>query len=80
MSKKEIAFEEAMSSLEESIKKLESGELSLDDSLSEFEKSIALVKICQSKLDGAKQKVRILIEDANGSVTDAPFGAESDET
>ena len=79
MNKKEIQFEEAMLTLEESIRKLESGELSLDDSLGEFEKSISLVKICQAKLEGAKQRVRVLIEGKDGSVTDAPFGIDGDE-
>jgi exodeoxyribonuclease VII small subunit len=79
MSKRDMTFEEAMLTLEQSIKRLESGELTLDESLSEFESSIKLVKLCQKKLDGAKQMVRILLEDSDGCVTDAPFTDSGDD-
>ena len=71
--KKNINFEEAMISLEDIVKKLESGTLSLDDSLKAFEEGIALVKICNGKLDAAEQRVKILIEGKDGTITDAPF-------
>lgn len=76
--KKNINFEEAMSSLEEIVKKLESGTLTLDESISEFENAIKLVKICNEKLEAAEQRVRILTEGQDGTVTDKPFDS-SDE-
>lgn len=71
--KKNINFEEAMLALEDIVKKLESGALSLDDSLKVFEEGIGLVKVCNGRLDAAEQKVKILIEGKNGAVTDMPF-------
>ena len=77
--KKNISFEEALASLEEIVKKMEYGELTLDESISSFEEAIKLVKICNEKIESAEQKVRILTEREDGSITDAPF-IESNET
>lgn len=71
--KKTMSFEEAMLSLEDIVKKLESGGLSLDESLSSFEEAVKLVRFCNDKLESAEQRVRILVEGEDGSVTDAPF-------
>ena len=76
---KSISFEEAMLKLEDSVAKLENGNLSLDDSITEFGNCVKLIKLCDEKLTVAKQKVRILIEGEDGSVSDRPFSAE-DET
>ena len=76
--KKTMTFEEAMLSLEDIVKKLESGNLSLDDSLKAFEEAIALVKLCNSRLENAEQQVRILTEGADGVVSDAPFFKEDE--
>ena len=51
------SFEAALARLEETVRLLESGNVPLDDSLSLFEEGIALVKLCNSKLDTAEQKV-----------------------
>ena len=74
--KENINFEEAMLELEGIVKKLEAGSLSLDESLEAFEKAVGLVKLCNEKLQSAEQKVRILNESADGSVTDAPFDGD----
>ena len=66
-------FEAAMTELENSVKKLESGSMSLDESLLEFEKAVQLVKICNDRLEVAEQRVRILTEGIDGIVTDVPF-------
>lgn len=57
---KDITFEEAMARLEEIVKYLESGNAPLDKSLEVFEEGVALVKLCNQKLDSAEQKVRFL--------------------
>ena len=64
--KKKISFEEALADLNETVKLMESGDLSLDDSLISFEKGIALVRECQQSLDKAEQKVEKLIATQNG--------------
>ena len=76
MSNKELTFEAAMSTLEETISKMEIGSLTLDESIEEFEKALGLIKLCESKLSVAKERVRILTVGADGSITDAPFDAE----
>lgn len=78
--KKDIKFEAAMARLEEIIRSLESGTAELDSSLSLFEEGVGLIRACTEKLEGAEQKVNILIESADGSVTDAPFdGCENED-
>jgi len=54
------AFEEALSELEALVDTLEKGELSLEDSLTAFERGIGLTRTCQKALDEAEQKVSIL--------------------
>ena len=77
---KKKSFEEAFSSLEDIVKKMESGELSLDESLGAFEEAIKLVKFCNSELERAEQKVRILTESTDGVITDEPFAKIDDAT
>ena len=72
-------FEEAMAELEASVSRLESGSLSLDDSLVEFEKAVKLIKFCNDKISTAEQKVKILIE-KNGMISDEDFPQRADET
>ena len=76
--KEKMKFEEAMLALEDIVRKLDSGNLSLDESLKAFEEAIALVKLCNSKLENAEQQVKILTEGADGVVSDAPFFKENE--
>ena len=57
---KNMTYEEAFVKLEEYTQSLESGELSLDESLQVFEKSVALIRYCGEKLEGAKKQMLIL--------------------
>lgn len=70
---KTIKFEEAIEKLEEAVRLLESGTLSLDESIEKYEESLKYVKICNETLEKAEQKVKILIEAADGTITDRPF-------
>lgn len=45
------------------IDKMEKGELTLDESLTQFERGITLIKHCQKTLNEAEQKVQMLIQD-----------------
>ena len=60
----ELKFEEAMQALTEIVKKLESGETTLDDSITLYEQGIKLSKRCTELLEKAEQKVRFLQESA----------------
>jgi exodeoxyribonuclease VII small subunit len=69
----EINFEEAIKKLEDEVKRLENGNMSLDESIASFEEAVKLVKICNVKLETAERKVAILTEMSDGTVTDLPF-------
>lgn len=71
--KKEKPFEERMAELEGVVKELESGKLSLDDSIGAFEKGIALTRDCEKMLEAAKAKVEKLVENAGGELAAEPF-------
>lgn len=54
-------FEEQIAQLEEIVKKLESGDCSLDDSLKLFEEGIKLSKACHNMLENAEKTVNVLV-------------------
>lgn len=55
-------FESALQELEALVESLEKGDLSLEDSLSSFERGIRLARQCQTALNQAEQRVQALIE------------------
>lgn len=57
----EISFAKALKLLEETVKALESGELSLEDSLAKFEEGIRLARRLEAVLDRAEQKVKEIL-------------------
>ena len=61
-SKKNAGFEQALGELETLIEQLESGELSLDQSLKQFKRGVELTRHCQGILDQAQQVVEQLID------------------
>ncbi|MBE6532467.1 MAG: exodeoxyribonuclease VII small subunit [Ruminococcaceae bacterium] len=74
----DINFEEAIKMLESEVKKLESGNMALDESIDAFETAIKLVKICNEKLENAERKVRILTENSDGTISDMPFDVDNE--
>ena len=70
---KNIKFEEAMLKLEDSVRLLESGSLTLDESIEKYEDTLKYVKICNEMLEKAEQKVKMLTQSSDGSITDIPF-------
>ncbi|TET51960.1 MAG: exodeoxyribonuclease VII small subunit [Deltaproteobacteria bacterium] len=75
---KEKQFEDAMKELEDIVKRLESGDLSLEESLKIFEEGIALSRYCFKKLEEAEKRVSILIKDEEG-IKREPFASEEIE-
>lgn len=55
-------FEEALEQLTALISQMEKGQLSLEQSLQQFEQGIRLIRQCQQTLNEAEQKIAILIE------------------
>lgn len=74
----ERGFEDAMKRLEEIVEALEAGDLPLEESLRRFEEGVALVKLCNSKLDEAERKVTLLLEEQDGKTREVPFVPEKD--
>jgi len=63
---KDMKFEEALERLEEIVRDLEKGDLTLEKSLAAFEEGIGLYRFCTGKLDEAERKVEILLKDQEG--------------
>ncbi|HOG07290.1 MAG: exodeoxyribonuclease VII small subunit [Syntrophales bacterium] len=58
-------FEDALHKLEALVRKMESGELSLEESLKAFEEGIRLSRQCAQKLDEAERRVEVLLRDGD---------------
>lgn len=85
MSKKTRAetpdFEKSLAELEQIVERMEQGELSLDESLKQFERGIALTRSCQAALQQAEHKVEILLR-KSGTPQDGdiqPFEGAADD-
>jgi len=63
--KKELSFEESLEKLEEIVKKLEVGDVPLDDAIKEFTKAMELSKTCDEKLKKAEEAITKLVKDNN---------------
>lgn len=66
---KELSFEESLDKLDEIVKKLETGEVPLDDAISEFNKAMVLAKTCDDKLKNAEEAISKLVKDS-GEIVD----------
>jgi exodeoxyribonuclease VII small subunit len=70
-----VDFETSLAELQSLVERLESGELSLEDSLGAFEQGIRLTRDCQAALAQAEQKVQLLLE-RDGELEEVPFDAD----
>ena len=70
---KTVKFEEAIAKLEETVRLLEGGTLTLDESIDKYEEALKYVKVCNDSLEKAEQRVKLLTEGADGAVSDRPF-------
>ena len=73
MTTEERTFEDLYCELEETVRKLEGGELPLGEALALFERSTALAEQCNTLLDRAELRVRQLTERAGGNLDSQPF-------
>jgi exodeoxyribonuclease VII small subunit len=69
-------FADVLKGLEEIVERLEKGDLSLDDTLSEYENGIKLYKQCIALLENAEKKIQILVKDGNGIIHTKDFHRE----
>ena len=68
-----LRFETALEALEEIVERLESGDLSLEDSLAAFEKGVGLVKVCNQRLNEVEKRIELLVKDKEGKLQLKPF-------
>lgn len=73
-----MKFEEALTRLEEIVKKMEDGDLTLEESLEAFEEGIKLSRLCAKKLDEAERRVEILLKDEDDNVEIKPFAGDTE--
>ncbi len=67
-----LNFEQSIEKLEKIAEELESGELSLDDSIKKFEDGMKLSKKCTEYLENAEKRINILIE-KDGELSEESF-------
>ena len=66
-------FEKAMGQLEEIVRQLESGDLSLENAMKKFEEGMKLSKYCSRMLDETEKKITMLMSDEEGKIHEKPF-------
>lgn len=77
---KAASFEKKLNRLEEIVKKMEEGELSLDESLRVFEEGIQLARECHHQLNDAEQKVKVLVGiDSEGRAEFSEYSASDED-
>ena len=72
-----MSFEEALRSLEDVVRRLEGGEVPLDESIALYERGEALRRHCQARLDAAQERIEKIVSGPDGKPSGtAPFDAE----
>ena len=66
-------FEASLAELETIVARLEQGELPLEESLRQFERGVALTRVCQKALGEAEKKIRVLAKGAGGEPVEQDF-------
>jgi len=72
----DLKFEDCLTRLEQIVAALESGNLSLEESLKVYEEGVTLARRCAAYLDDAERRIEILAKDDAGSLGTRPFAWE----
>ena len=72
----EKPYEELVKELEQIVRKLESGDITLNQSMDLFTRGMALTRACQQQLDAIEKKITILLENPDGSMTEKAWSEE----
>lgn len=62
-------FEESLDQLEEIVRKLEEGDMPLEESLALFEKGVKLSRDCRDRLAKAERRIEVLLKESDGSIS-----------
>ncbi|NWN92429.1 exodeoxyribonuclease VII small subunit [Marinobacter adhaerens] len=69
-------FEKSLDELETLVRNLEQGELSLEQSLTAFERGVKLTRACQQALKSAEQRVEQLVQSEDGTLDSRPLSVD----
>lgn len=72
-----LDFEKALGNLEQVVEAIESGNLTLEQALKQYEDGVRLIRLCQGKLTDAEKKIEILTRDLDGSLKKEVFDPET---
>lgn len=72
-------FEAALGKLEELVRRMETGDLTLEESLKAFEEGTRLARLCSRKLDEAERRVELLLKQGEDLVVKPLTGEERDD-
>lgn len=67
MNPKNQTFESSLSNLEKIVRRLEEGDMPLEESLKLFEEGVRLSRECQERLNQAERRIEVLLQDADGN-------------
>ena len=70
-----LTFREAMAELERTVSALEGNTLELEESLARYERGVALVRALRGRLDGAQQRIEVLLGELDASQDDEAHDA-----
>jgi exodeoxyribonuclease VII small subunit len=70
-------FEDQLETLEEIVTRIDSGELSLEESIDAFERGVGLVRSLNRKLDEVERRVEVLMRGAGGELQNTPYAGET---
>lgn len=71
----DLSYEEALAMLDQRMRSLEDGSLSLDDSLKAYDEARAYLKVCQDKLEAARRRIEVRGEAPARTAEDAAEAA-----
>lgn len=72
-------FEDTFKKLETIVNKLESGDLSLEDSMKLFEEGMRLSRLCSERLAEVQRRVEVLLKSEGGALQSQPFPFEEEK-
>ena len=73
MAKAKVKFEEKLARLEKIVDEMESGDLTLDESLAKYEEGVNALKKCYEMLRDAEKRVEVLLKGEDGELKTEPF-------
>lgn len=70
---KNLSFEEALSELEKIVHALEGGKMTLEESITSYERGALLRQYCENKLNEAEARIQVITQQPDGSLNTSPL-------